>query len=85
MTPALTWSMLALAMAVASMAMGRDISCNVFLAAVFTIQALQPASRQPETASRVVLILSIGVMAFLLWSWATGVQFPLPKSWGARF
>ncbi len=66
MKPSTAWSCLAFSLALASFAMYRDISANVFLACVFIIQGLKRAdgSLQERRASLLVIALSVGVMIF---------------------
>ncbi|WP_170976296.1 hypothetical protein [Pseudomonas asiatica] len=44
------WSLLAFSMALASYAMHRDISANIFLGCLFIIQGLKDLTAQPKSA-----------------------------------
>lgn len=59
------WSMFALAMAVMCMAVGRDISANVFLGALIAIQGLTD-TRQPATHVRRIRIILSGLSAAII-------------------
>lgn len=66
MKPSTAWSCLAFSLALASYAVHRDISANVFLACVFIIQGLKSTegSKHESLASVLVFALSAGVVVF---------------------
>lgn len=80
------WSLLAFAMALASYVMHRDISANIFLASLFIIQGLKRvADAEPDEhwdrLSLLVLLLSVAVIVFALWSLAAGTHWAGPRPW----
>lgn len=83
------WSLMALAMALISYAMYRDISANIFLASIFVIQGMRAKaemkSRHYELITKAVLILSIGLISFALWALVTGADLGRPANFGYRY
>lgn len=80
MKPSTAWSLLAFAMALASYALHRDISANVFLGCVFIIQGLKrpDGSAQERRATFLAAALSAGILLFALWVLATGLEIRGP-------
>lgn len=80
MKPSTAWSLLAFAMALASYALHRDISANVFLGCVFIIQGLKrpDGSAQERRATFLAAALSAGILLFALWALATGLDLRGP-------
>jgi len=86
MSSSTVWSFMAFSMALISYAMHRDISANVFLAAIFVIQGMRAHSEMKaqhyETITRAVLILSITIGLFAAWSLFTGADLGKPANFG---
>lgn len=74
------WSLLAFAMALASYAMHRDISANIFLGCLFIIQGFKRPDGSPQERRALVLAatLSVGILIFAAWALTTGVDFHGP-------
>lgn len=75
------WSLLAFSMALASYAMHRDISANIFLGCLFIIQGLKrpDGSTQERRALFLAAALSAGILIFAVWALATGIDFRGPS------
>lgn len=82
------WSFMAFSMALISYAMYRDISANIFLAAVFVIQGLRSRQEMSERSHshviRMVLILSIAISILATWALFTGADLGKPANFGFR-
>lgn len=76
---------LALSFAVLCFLSHRDISANMFLAAVFIIQGLKSNPSEPahhwDRISLLCTVLSIGIILFALYSFATGMHWAHPRPW----
>jgi hypothetical protein len=81
MKPSTAWSLLAFSLAMASYAMSRDISANIFLACVFVIQGLKrpDGSRQERKSAFLAVALSMGILAFAISSLAGCVELSGPQ------
>lgn len=77
------WSMMTLAMAFLSYCMHRDISANIFLAAVFIIQAVKPQdeAKLNQLAMTFCALVGTTIIGFALCSLAFGLQWNRPSSW----
>lgn len=80
MKPSTAWSLLAFSMALASYALHRDISANIFLACVFVIQGLKKptGSKQELRATFLAAALSVGVILFAASALFGSVEFESP-------
>ncbi|QQE90469.1 hypothetical protein [Azotobacter chroococcum] len=78
------WSLFCLAIAMLNMHMGRDISANIFLAALVVIQGLKRTEEPEEHSIRIRLVLtglSIAFIVFSLWGYANGASWGRPPAW----
>ncbi len=78
------WSLFCLAIAMLNMHMHRDISANIFLAALVVIQGLKRSEEPEQHSDRIRLILtglSIGFIVFSLWGYANNVSWTRPAGW----
>lgn len=82
------WSLMSFSMALISYAMNRDISANIFLAAIFIIQAMRVPSEMPERhyelITKFVLLLALGIGIFAAWALFTGADLGRPANFGYR-
>ncbi len=78
-------TILALSFAVLCYITGRDISANMFVAAVFIIQGLKSHPSEPEHHwDRIFLlcaILSFAILAYSAMCILTGMQWTKPQPW----
>ena len=86
MKPSTAWSLLAFSMALASYAMHRDISANIFLASVFVIQGLKrpDSSKQERRGTFLAAAFSAGVFLFALSQVLPGVESQSPAQFRYR-
>lgn len=82
MKPSTAWSLLAFSLALASYAMSRDISANIFLLGVFVIQGLKKpdGSRQERRGVFLAGALSAGILIFAATAMLGGVEFDKPST-----
>lgn len=80
------WSFLAFSLAVASYAMSRDISANIFLVGVFVIQGLKTpdGSNQERRATFLACALAVGVILFAAFVLAGAVELDSPAPFRYR-
>lgn len=80
MKPSSAFSFLALSLAIASYALHRDISANIFLSCVFVIQGLRVAteSTQERRALFLIIALSVGILVFAATTMLGGVDLNSP-------
>lgn len=80
------WSLLACSMALASYALHRDISANIFLACVFVIQGLKrmDGSTQERRGTFLAVAVSVGITIFALYVLFGGVEFHSPAKFHYR-
>lgn len=83
MTRSMSWSLLAFSLAVISYVMHRDISANIFLCAVFIIQAVKPQDEEKlnQSAMTICAIFGTTVTGFALLSLVLGLDWKHPSSW----
>ena len=83
MTRSTCWSLIAVALALISCIMHRDISSNIFMGSFIIIQAVKPPDeeRLNQSAMALCAVFGTAIIGFAICAWVFGLEWSRPDSW----